>query len=96
MALDALLQQREVQVLRFDSKAMTAGIAPTDAELAAYHKANENDFRAPEQAQIEYVVLDVDAIASRAVRARGGTAQVLRARTRRASRWPRSGEPATS
>jgi peptidyl-prolyl cis-trans isomerase D len=65
IALDALLQQRDVQVLRFDSKAMTAGIAPTDAELAAFHKANENDFRAPEQAQIEYVVLDVDAIASR-------------------------------
>jgi peptidyl-prolyl cis-trans isomerase D len=65
IALDALLQQRDVQVLRFDSKSMTAGIAPTDAELAAFHKANENDFRAPEQAQIEYVVLDVDAIASR-------------------------------
>jgi peptidyl-prolyl cis-trans isomerase D len=65
IALDALLQQREVQVLRFDSKDMTAGIAPTDAELAAFHKANESDFRAPEQAQIEYVVLDIDAIAAR-------------------------------
>ena len=65
IALDALLQQREVQVLRFDSKDMTAGITPTDAELAAFHKANESDFRAPEQAQIEYVVLDIDAIAAR-------------------------------
>ena len=64
-ALDALLQQREVQVLRFDSKDQTAGIAPTDAELAAYHKANESEFRAPEQAQIEYVVLDIDAISTR-------------------------------
>ncbi len=64
-ALDALLQQREVQVLRFDSKEQTAGIAPTDAELAAYHKANEGEFRAPEQAQIEYVVLDIESIASR-------------------------------
>jgi peptidyl-prolyl cis-trans isomerase D len=64
-ALDALLQQREVQVLRFDSKDQTAGIAPTDAELAAYHKANENEFRAPEQAQIEFVVLDIDSISSR-------------------------------
>jgi len=64
-ALDALLQQREVQVLRFDSKDQTAGITPTEAELAAYHKANEAEFRAPEQAQIEYVVLDIDAIASR-------------------------------
>ena len=64
-ALDALLQQREVQVLRFDSKDQTAGVAPTDAELAAYHKAKENEFRAPEQAQIEFVVLDVDSISSR-------------------------------
>jgi peptidyl-prolyl cis-trans isomerase D len=64
-ALDALLQQREVQVLRFDSKDQTAGIAPTEDELAAYHKANEAEFRAPEQAQIEYVVLDLDTIAKR-------------------------------
>lgn len=62
-ALDALLQQREVQVLRFDSKQQMAGIAPTDAELAAYHKAHENEFRTPEQAQIEYVVLDVQTLA---------------------------------
>jgi peptidyl-prolyl cis-trans isomerase D len=64
-ALDALLQQREVQVLRFDTKDHTAGIVPTDEQMAAYHKANENEFRAPEQAQIEYVVLDLDTIAKR-------------------------------
>jgi peptidyl-prolyl cis-trans isomerase D len=64
-ALDALLQQREVQVLRFDTKDHAAGIAPTDEQMAAYHKANENEFRAPEQAQIEYVVLDLDTIAKR-------------------------------
>jgi peptidyl-prolyl cis-trans isomerase D len=61
-ALDALLQQREVQVLSFDSKAQMAGIAPTDAELAAYHKAHEGDFRTPEQARIDYVVLDIKAL----------------------------------
>jgi peptidyl-prolyl cis-trans isomerase D len=65
IALDALLQQREVQVLRFDSKDQIAGITPTEAELAAYYKAHENEFRAPEQAQIEYVVLDIDTIAAR-------------------------------
>lgn len=64
-ALDALLQQREVQVLRFDSKDQAAGIAPAEAELAAYHKANESEFRAPEQAQIEYVVLDIESITQR-------------------------------
>ena len=61
-ALDALLQQREVQVQRFDSKEQAAGISPSDAELAAYHKAHEAQFRAAEQASIEYVVLDLDAL----------------------------------
>ena len=63
-ALGALLQQREVQFLRFDSKDQVALTKPTDAELAAYHKANEARFRSPEQAQIEYVVLDLDALTS--------------------------------
>ena len=61
-ALDALLQQREAQVQRFDSKDQVAGIRPSEADLAAYHKANEAQFRAPEQASIEYVVLDLDAL----------------------------------
>lgn len=61
-AIDALLQQREAQVLRFDSKDQTAGINPGDADLAAYHKAHEAQFRTPEQASIEYVVLDLDAL----------------------------------
>ncbi len=62
IALDALLQQREVQVLRFDSKEQMAGLVPTEAELAAYHKAHENEFRTTEQARIEYVVLDAKAL----------------------------------
>lgn len=57
-ALEPFLQQREVQVLRFDTKEMAAGINPSDEELAAFHKAHENEFRTAEQAQIEYVVLD--------------------------------------
>jgi peptidyl-prolyl cis-trans isomerase D len=61
-ALEALLQQREVQVLRFDSRDQMAGLAPTDAELAAYHKAHESEFRTVEQARIEYVVLDAAAL----------------------------------
>jgi peptidyl-prolyl cis-trans isomerase D len=61
-ALDALLQQRDAQVLRFDSKEQMAGLAPTEAELAAYHKANEAQFRTTEQARIEYVLLDAKAL----------------------------------
>lgn len=61
--LNALLQQREVQVERFDAAVYRAKVAPTDAELEAWHKANASQFRAPEQASIEYVVLDVAVLA---------------------------------
>ena len=61
-ALNALLQQREVQILRFDSKDQAAGFKASDAELAAYHKAHEAQFRAAEQATIEYAVLDLDTL----------------------------------
>lgn len=57
-ALDALLQQREVQVERFDAATFRAKVAPTDADLEAWHKAHESEFRAPEQATIEWVLLE--------------------------------------
>jgi peptidyl-prolyl cis-trans isomerase D len=62
-SLDALLQRREVQVLRFDPVAYRAKATPTDAEIEAHYKANDAQFRTPEQAQIEYVVLDAEALA---------------------------------
>jgi peptidyl-prolyl cis-trans isomerase D len=58
-ALDAFLQRREVQLQRFDSLAYRDKINPSDAEVEAYYKANEAKFKAPEQASIEYVVLDL-------------------------------------
>ena len=61
-ALDALLQLRDVQVLRFDAKEQRAGLAPTDDELAAYHKEHASEFRTIEQARIEYVVLDAKSL----------------------------------
>ena len=61
-ALGALLQRRAVQLQLFDPNAYRARITPTDADIEAYHKANEARFRAPEQAAIEYVVLDLDAL----------------------------------
>jgi peptidyl-prolyl cis-trans isomerase D len=60
--LDALLQRRELQYERFDTSAYTAKVNPTDAELEAYHKANEKQFIAPERASIEFVVLDLTTI----------------------------------
>lgn len=61
-SLDALLQRRQVQLQRFDSKDYRAKVSPTDADLEAYYKAHEAQFRAPEQAKIEYVVLDAQAL----------------------------------
>lgn len=63
-AMDALLQQREIQVLRFDAKNLLAKVDPTDAELEAFYKnpAHAARFMAPEQANIEYVVLDLNAL----------------------------------
>lgn len=63
-ALDAYFQQREVQVQRFDAKAYADKVAPTDADLEKYYKdpANAAQFQAPEQASIEYVVLDVPSL----------------------------------
>ena len=61
-ALDALLQRREIHSQRFDSRGYLAKINPSDAEIEAFYKSNEASFRAPEQATIEYVVLDLAGI----------------------------------
>ena len=63
-ALDAMYQQREIQVQRFDTKDYLAKVQPTDAEVEAFYKdpANAAQFRAPEEATIEYVVLDLDVL----------------------------------
>ncbi len=63
-ALDPLLQRRELQLQRFDAGSYRSRVEPTDAELEAHYKANEAQFRAPEQASIEYVVLDLQTIGS--------------------------------
>lgn len=61
-ALDALFQRRTIAYQRFDAKTYSAKIVPTDGEIEAYHKAHESEFTAPEQATIDYVVLDLDAL----------------------------------
>jgi peptidyl-prolyl cis-trans isomerase D len=58
----AFLQRREVQVAQFPTADFSAGLKPTDAELEAWYKDHVAQFRAPEQARIEYVVLDLDAV----------------------------------
>ncbi len=64
VAFDALLQQREVQLQRFDAKDFMASIQPTEAQIEAFYKdsANAAQFQKPESAQIQYVVLDLEAL----------------------------------
>ena len=62
VALNAFFEKREVQVARFNSTDFAARVTPTDAEIEAYYEANKAQFQAPEQASIEYVVLDLDAV----------------------------------
>ena len=63
-AFDALFQQREVQVQRFDTKEQTGKVNVTDADIQAYYKdpAHAAEFEAPEQSSIEYVVLDIEVL----------------------------------
>jgi peptidyl-prolyl cis-trans isomerase D len=61
-ALNAYFEKRELQLARFNPADYAAKLSPADADLEQYYQANLNLFRAPEQASIEYVVLDADAV----------------------------------
>ena len=63
-ALDALFQQREVQVQQFPTRESLAKVTPTDADIEAYYKnpTNAAQFMAPETESIEYVVLDLESL----------------------------------
>ncbi len=63
-ALDAMFQQREIQVQRFEPKDYVAKLAPSDADIEKFYKdpVNAAQFQAPEQASVEYVVLDVESL----------------------------------
>jgi peptidyl-prolyl cis-trans isomerase D len=61
-AIDAFLEKREVQVARFETADFAGKVNPSDADLEAFYKANPAMFQAPEQADIEYVMLDAESI----------------------------------
>lgn len=62
LAVDALLQRRELQLQRFPAAEYMGKVQPTDADAEAYYKAHGDDFRSQESAKIEYVVLDANAL----------------------------------
>ena len=61
VTLAPLFQQREIRVAYFKPKDFAAKVQVSDADLETYYKANADQFKEPERADVEYVVLDLDA-----------------------------------
>jgi peptidyl-prolyl cis-trans isomerase D len=62
LALNAFFQKREIQFASFSTSEFASKINPSDADIEAFYRKNPNLFQANEQAKIEYVVLDIDAV----------------------------------
>ena len=62
VTLNAFYEQRQVQVMRFSPADYVAQINPSAEELEAFYKANADKFQSAERANIEYVVLDLNAV----------------------------------
>jgi len=62
LALNAYFEKREIQLARFNAADFATKLSPTDADLDQFYKANEKLFQAPEQASIEYLLLDLDTV----------------------------------
>jgi len=62
IAVNAVLERREVQLQPFMVKAYLEKATPTDADLEAYYKSHQSQFHSNEEARIEYVVLDLETL----------------------------------
>lgn len=59
--INAFYDTREIQVARFEPDAFASKVTVSDADIETYYKDHTAQFQAPEQASIEYLVLDLDA-----------------------------------
>ena len=62
IALNAFFERREVQVSMFATADYAKKVNPAESELKAFYESNQAAFRAVEQANIEYVTLDLESI----------------------------------
>ena len=62
LGMDALLQRREIQVARFDAASYASKVTVNEADLQTFYNDHPTLFRQAEEATVEYVVLDIDAI----------------------------------
>ncbi len=60
--LERFFERREVQVALFKPSDFTNQVKLTDADIETYYQANASRFQTPEQADIEYIVLNVEAL----------------------------------
>ena len=58
----AFYQRREVQLVKFEPKDFANKVNLTDADLEAYYQSRQSAYSLPEQAQVEFVVLDLEAV----------------------------------
>ncbi|RZL61557.1 MAG: peptidyl-prolyl cis-trans isomerase [Variovorax sp.] len=65
--LNAFYDRREIQVARFEPSAFASKVTLADADVEAWYRDNAARFQAPEQATVEYLVLDLDAAKKRVV-----------------------------
>ena len=63
-ALAAYFDQRAVQLARFRPADYTDKLKPTDDELQQYHQSKASEFMSSEQADIEFLVLDAQAVSN--------------------------------
>ncbi|WP_295379634.1 SurA N-terminal domain-containing protein [uncultured Pseudacidovorax sp.] len=59
---NALRERREVQVARFAPADFAGKVSVSDADLEAYYKSHTSRYQLPEQADVEYIVLNMDAV----------------------------------
>jgi len=62
VSLNVFFERREVQFANFLTKDYATKANPSEAQLQSFYKANEALFKASEQAKVEYVVLDIEAV----------------------------------
>lgn len=63
VSLNAFFERRELRVLTLAAKDFASKVVPTDAEMEQFYKDNQALFQAPEQIDVEYVVLDAGELA---------------------------------
>lgn len=55
-------QQRVVSLAKFDVEALLSQVKVTDSAIAEYYKQNQNEFKTPERAKVEYVVFSSESL----------------------------------